>query len=76
MPVSEASLQPCYIHCKTLPLRNDKISLTFISMLYRQMIKHSLEQNRSSSLEVKCRIARIEVGYSSSKLISRQAVEK
>ena len=32
--------------------------------------KDSTEQNRSSSLVIKCRIARIEVDYSSSNLIS------
>ena len=32
----------------------------------------STEQNRSSSLEKKCRIAGMEVGYSSSILISRR----
>ena len=47
-------------------------------MLYRQMpsniqlhlinLKDSIKQNRSSSIKIKCRIARMEVDYSSSNL--------
>ena len=47
-----------------------------ISTLYRQMPvniqlvkKDSIAQNKSSSLKIKCRIARIEVNYSSGNLI-------
>ena len=34
-----------------------------------------MEQNRSSSLEIKCRIARMKVDYSSSNLISCHSCE-
>ena len=65
----------------TVPPKITKfLRLPYFHVLSPNAIKYTkkdcIEQNRSSSFEVQCRIARMEVDYSSSKLISRQAIKK
>ena len=68
----------------TLSRRNSKISLSLFPryiakchQIYNLVgLKDSIEQNKSSSLEIKCRIGRIEVDYSSWNLIHWKAVKK
>ena len=61
---------------RTLCHRKSKYSLSLFPR-YRQMPpKDSIEQNKSSSLEIKCRSARVEVDYSSWNLVYWQVVTK
>jgi len=62
----------------------EQIFTQLITTLYRQMapnirlswIENAIEQSKNSSFEIKCRIAGIQIGYSSRNLSLVQDVKK
>ena len=58
-----------YVIRRQCPAKTAKFSLAFFQVIYQMpplsWIKRSIEQNKRTSLKIKCRIASTEVDYSS-----------